>query len=71
MTYKVMARRKGSKKCVCRAVFHDWNANAKRCAEDFAAWSKNGGLYDRIRIVEIPGPKDNKPYTKKETIILA
>ena len=69
MTYKVMARKKGKTKSTCRGVFHGWNA--RQNVEDFAGMIARGGLYDRIRIVELPGPKDDKPYTKKETIILA
>ena len=69
MKYKVMARRKGKTKCACRGTFHC--ESMKQNAEDFARFLARGGLYDRIRIVELPGPKDNKPYTKKETIILA
>lgn len=81
MTIKIMARKKGKVQSRCRRTFAGPAEGfvlvrsdvlpMREAAEKMAREAARSGLYDRVRIVEIPGPEDNKPYTKKETIILA
>lgn len=81
MTYKVMARKRGKNTSRCLrtisgprgslALVRSEALPIGEAAEKLAREAAHSGLYDRVRLVELPEPSDNKPYSKKETIILA